>query len=108
MADTICGKINNCETMRGNFYSNCSDVLKWKQGSGIQPHCSNECKQAVITWAESDYRNMLCCDCLHNEMTAKEKHHCVQVHRNIDQICNFKVNSTCEVSTSLTICSIYT
>jgi len=98
VADKICNEIDNCRTVRGRFHSNCANVLKWERGSGIQPQCSNECKQAVMAWAESDYRNLLCCDCLHDEMTAREKHHCVQVHRNIDHICNIIINSTCEVS----------
>ena len=101
MAGKICDEIDNCKAMRRRFHSNCANVLKWERGSGIQPQCSNECKQAIVTWTNSDYRNMLCCDCLHDEMTAKEKHRCVQVHRNIDQICNFRITSTCEVSIKL-------
>jgi len=98
VAGKICGQIDSCKTIRGRFHTNCASVLKWEQGSGMQPQCSSECKQAVTVWANSDYRNVLCCDCLHDEMTANEKHHCIQVHRNIDQICNFRLKSTCEVS----------
>ena len=98
VTDKMCNEIDNCKAIRKRFYSVCTDVLNWERASGMQPQCSNECKEAIMTWADSEYENVLCCNCLHNEMSAREKHVCIQTHRNIAEICKFRINSTCEVS----------
>ena len=95
----MCNEIDNCKVMRKRFHSVCANVLNWERASGVQPQCSNECKEAIMTWADSEYGNLLCCNCLHNEMSAREKRECIQAYGNLVEICKFRMNSTCEVST---------
>ena len=91
----MCNEIRECKAMKDKINGFCSNVFKWEKNTSERPQCSSECKQAWMAMQNSSYGILQCCDCHHDDITAGEKKQCKQQQRNVEELCNLRMEGMC-------------